>query len=145
MTKNLLEEYDEVKKSAINLLKILNIIPFNYINDINDFKIIKNTKIILYNFLSLNFISENEINNVKQIIGIFDFNTLFENNISEMEKAFCNREINKYINNPTTYKIPNLESYIDNGYFLREYIFYKINGISKESIEEKIIKKSKKH
>lgn len=71
---------------------------------------------------------------------------LLEEELSYIEKIYCNYELEKYLNNPIDYKIPNLDKIIDNGDDLKKYIEAKIKEYNNSEFKEKVmVKKSISH
>jgi len=133
---NLIFQYNETYQQAEKVLKTLEFIPYLYIKNENEYKFINRAINILLTFLELKTITKEDIEIVQEIIKVANQETLFACYLLQFEKDFCNREFSKYLETPTTYIIPNLETFIENGDFIKLYIEYKIEKYNEQKSKE---------
>jgi len=134
--KELIRHYNNIYQSAYKTLKILNVIPYQRVINDDEYIFINRAIQILTNFLQLNTITQKDIKKVIEVITIVNQDTIFDCYLLTIEKDFCNKEFNKYLQDSVKYKVPKLEVFIDNGEFLKLYIEYKIEMYKEQITKE---------
>ena len=134
--KELIRHYNNIYQSAYKTLKTLNVIPYQRVINDDEYIFINRAIQILTNFLQLNTITQKDIKKVIEVITIVNQDTIFDCYLLTIEKDFCNKEFNKYLQDSINYKVPKLEVFIDNGEFLKLYIEYKIEMYKEQITKE---------